>query len=132
MSGLFGGFKYRDRSNRYYEFESQINDDASKALILIIRPESVFSFRRENGEIAYVFKIDRTHCLYLKSWQYFDGADGIYVLLSKPYYSPITVQKPFDDMSSDPGMLTWDDVKKVAKEQQKLNRAQGRRILIIK
>lgn len=130
-SHRFDGFKYRERSNKYYEFESQINNDASKALILI-SPESVFSFRLKNGEIAYVFKIDRKHCLFLKRWQYFVGACGTYVLLSKPYYSPVTAQKPFDDMSSDPGMLTWDDVIKVAKEQQKLDREQDSRILIRK
>lgn len=127
----FDGFKYRNRSNKYYEFESQINNDASKALIRV-SPESVFSYRQDNGEIAYVFKIDRKHCLFLKRWQYIDGAYGTYALLNKPYYSLVTAQKPFDDMSSDPGMLTWDDVIKVAKEQQKFAGEQDSRILIRK
>lgn len=127
----FDGFKYRDNSNKYFEFQSQINNDASKALIRI-SPESVFSYRREDGEIAYVFKIDRKHCLFLKRWQYFDGAYGTYALFSKQYYSPVTAEKPFDDMSSEPGMLTWDDVIEVAKEQQKFDREQDSRILIRK
>lgn len=127
----FDGFEYRDSSNKYFEFQSQINNDASKALIRI-SPESVFSYRREDGEIAYVFKIDRKHCLFLKRWQYFDGAYGTYALFSKQYYSPVTAEKPFDDMSSEPGMLTWDDVIEVAKEQQKFDREQDSRILIRK
>lgn len=127
----FDGFEYRDSSNKYFEFQSQINNDASKALIRI-RPESVFSYRREDGEIAYVFKIDRKHCLFLKRWQYFDGAFGTYALFSKQYYSPVTAEKPFDDMSSEPGMLTWDDVIEVAKKQQKFDREQDSRILIRK
>ena len=116
----FKGFKYQDQSHKYWDFEQQVNDDESKALIRVNR-DNVFSYvNYNNGWRNYVLKLDRDHCMFLKNWQYFDGYYGTYILLDKNYFKVADARKPFEDMVSQGDMLTWDDALEIAKDQQKL------------
>lgn len=113
----FKGFNFKDHSNKYWEFEKQVNDDESKVLIKI-NPDNAFSFMGRNGWDNYVLKLDREHCLFLKNWQYFDGFYGTYVLLDKKYFKVADAKEPFDDMANEGDMLSWDDALNIAKKQQ--------------
>ena len=116
----FKGFKYQDQSHKYWDFEQQVNDDESKALIRVNR-DNVFSYvNYNNGWRNYVLKLDRDHCMFLKNWQYFDGYYGTYILLDKNYFKVADARKPFEDMVSQGDMLTWDDALEIAKDQQKM------------
>ena len=116
----FKGFKYQDQSHKYWDFEQQVNDDESKALIRVNR-DNVFSYvNYNNGWRNYVLKLDRNHCMFLKNWQYFDGYYGTYVILDKKYFKIADAKEPFEDMASDGDMSTWNDALNIAKSQQKM------------
>lgn len=113
----FNKFDFHEYSHKYWEFKSQINSDESKVLIRI-NPENVFSYTGYKGWTNYVLKLDRTHCMFLKNWQYFEGYYGVYAVLDKNYFRVAEAKEPFEDMASQGDMLTWDDALKIAKKQQ--------------
>lgn len=114
----FSGFHYKSYSPKYWIFSSQVNDDESKVLIRVAAT-NLFSYLTDTGKTRYVLKLDRTHCAFLNSWQYFTGHYGNYILLDKEYYHAVKARKEFKEMDVNGLMLTFADALKIAKKQEK-------------
>lgn len=127
----FKGFNYKDHSNKYWKFDSQVNADESKVLIRI-DDSNVFSYFGNNGWKVYVLKLDRNHCVFMKHWQYFEGYYGTYILLDKNYYHVVDAKEPFEDMAEEGSMNTWEEVLALAKDQDKSDKENNELILVPK
>lgn len=114
----FSGFHYKSYSPKYWIFSSQVNDDESKVLVRVAAT-NLFSYTTDTGKTKYVLKLDRTHCAFLNSWQYFKGHYGNYVLLDKDYYHAVTARKEFKEMALNGSMLTFAKALSIAKKQEK-------------
>ena len=112
----FKGFKYEDQSNKYWKFNSQVNNDGSKILVKIA-PDNYFTYTAKSGHINYVIKLDRNHVAFIKWWQMFEGWYGDYMLIDKNYWRPVESNKPNEDMV-EKADLSYDHLLEIAKEQK--------------
>lgn len=127
----FYGFRYYDYSAKYWKFDYQINYKQTEVL-LQVNPEHIITYRNRHHRLAYVLKLDQTHCVFLSHWQYWPGFYGTYVLLTKQYYHAALSTKPYFDMPETSDLLTWDAVLQKAKSQQDSHYELGEKILIKK
>lgn len=113
----FKGFHYKSCSPKYWVFEQQINDDETKVLVRIAAV-NVFSYTTNDLKTGYVLKLDRTHCIFLKSWQYFKGHYGNYVLFDKDHFHVSKSRNEFKELPVHGKMLSFASAIYIAKKQQ--------------
>lgn len=113
----FKGFHYKSCSPKYWIFQSQVNDDETKVLVRIAAVK-VFSYTTDDSKTAYVVKLDRTHCTFLKSWQYFKGHYGNYILLDKDHFHVSKARNEFKELPIHGTMLNFASALRTAKRQQ--------------
>lgn len=113
----FKGFKYEELSDESWEFNSQINDDKTKALIRMDNRD-FFEYIGKGGRTEYCLKLDRNHCIFLRGWQLFKDISASYILLNKEYYCVVKSKKPFEEKPDVEIMKDWSEVLKKAKSQE--------------
>ncbi len=114
------GFNYTKHSAKYLSFKNQVAIDEQKVLIKVANSNLLGFVSKFNHRIAYIYKLDLTHCVYLKDFQVFEGYYGTYILLNKKYWNVKTVSKPFEDMVNKVD-TSWQTQVVIAKKQEKYN-----------
>lgn len=106
----FEGLDARCYSNKYMTMK-RVSDDESK-IVVKVADEQVFETQYGFGLI-----INRTHVVWLKSWQVSVNWYGTEILLNKDYFKPTESKREFENYLYDPENESWETWLNVAKDQ---------------
>lgn len=108
----FDGLNARKKSNKYLTMD-RVSENRNKIVVKVADSHLI------QTKYGYALILDRTHVVFLKSWQVSENYFGNEVLLTKEYFI-VKEWGRFDDFEDEPRNLKFETWLNIANEQELL------------